>query len=274
MRKILFLNDGSKTAENAARVALHIAQTMNADLFIGELNKVIAPFEQPILVADEPKQGDQDLKAKSDEALTFQPDLLGFEPDVNYIDLSGFDDTKIVQLIIQQDIGLLIKGIKTSDDGKIDQQLNIHSVLNRVACPLLLVPDNWICENFERIVYVADLRYCKFQVLKYLAQFGNPYKANLLVAHISEKGIPDMDKDYARDFFDEVIRPHVSYSRLFFDHIKEKDLLRATDILINGMNTDLLVLINHHFHFEEIIGRYISHIMPEHVSIPLLVFPS
>lgn len=272
MRKILFLSDGSSAAENAGRIALHIAQKMNADLLVGELNKVVTPYRQLMLVGNQQRQTDQD-SAKFDEPLDHKPDLSEFWRNVNYIDLSSFDAQKVARFVIQQDIMLLIKGIKTIDDGKIAREFNIHSVLNRVACPLLLIPDNWLHINFERIVYMADLRYCKFQVLKYLTGLGGPYQASLLVAHISEKGIPDMDKNYALEFFDEVIRTNISYNRLFFDHIKEKNLLRATDILIHGMNTDLLVLVNHHFHFEEIMGRYISHVMPEHVTIPLLVFP-
>lgn len=273
MQKILFLADGSKATENAGRIALHIAQKMNADLLVGALNKTLTYSKQLIVGGDQLIEEDQTSLVTMDEALVPEPNISEFQTKVDYIDLSDFDVSKVVQLVIQQDIGLLIKGIKASDDGKIAQELNIHSVLNRVACPLLLVPDNWERTNFERIVYMADLRYCKFHVLKYLALLGHSYKADLLVAHISEKGIPDMDKAYAREFFDEVIRTNIPYNRLFFDHIKEQNLLRATDILIHGMNTDLLVLLNHHFHFEEIIGRYISHIMPEHVSIPLLVFP-
>ncbi|MBS1520902.1 MAG: universal stress protein [Bacteroidetes bacterium] len=273
MRKILLLTDGSFAAKNAAGIALNIAQKMSADLLVGKLNKVIAPYKQLALAGDQQIQVDQDSSETPGERSIQRPNTSEFKPSVSYIDLTDFDAQKVVQLVIQQDIRLLIKGIKASDDGKIAQEFNIHSVLNRVACPLLLVPDNWKSINFERIVYMADLRYCKFQVLKYLAQLGDSYNASLLVAHISEKGIPDMDKDYARQFFDGVICTNICYSRLLFDHIKEQNLLRATDVLIHGMNTDLLVLVNHHFHFEEIIGRYISHIMPEHVTIPLLVFP-
>lgn len=272
MRKILFLSDGSKAAENAMQVALRISEKMNAGLLVGELNKTLTPSKQLVPAGDLRKETDECSTAKMNELVIFKPSI-PVQPSINYIDLSGFDAQKVAQLVIQQDVKLLIKGIKACDDGQIAQEFNIHSVLNRVACPLLLVPDNWMRLNFEQMVYITDLRYCKFQVLKYLALLGSPYKARLLVAHISEKGIPDMDKNYAREFFDEVIRANVSYSRLFFDHIKEKNLLRATDILIHGMNTDLLVLVNHHFHFEEIMGRYISHIMPKHVTIPLLVFP-
>ncbi|HEY9000724.1 MAG TPA: universal stress protein [Mucilaginibacter sp.] len=273
MRKILFLSDNSDAAENAARVGLHIAQKMNADLLVGELNKVITLDKQLVRAGEQHTQADQG-SLKLEDSVIGKPNLSEFRPKVDHIDLSGFDAQRVAQLVIQQDIKLLIKGIKASDDGEIIQEFNIHSVLNRIACPLLLVPDNWLHINFERIVYMADLRYCKFQVLKFLAALGDPDEADLMVAHVSEKGIPDMDKNYAREFFDEVIRINISYNRLLFDHIKEKDLLRATDILIHGMNTDLLVLVNHHFHFEEIMGRYISHIMPKHITIPLLVFPS
>jgi len=44
-------------------------------------------------------------------------------------------------------------------------------------------------------------------------------------------------------------------------------------VMINGMHNDVLVMVNHRFHFEEIIGRYITEELPENITIPLLIFP-
>ena len=141
-------------------------------------------------------------------------------------------------------------------------------------CPLLLVPENSTLRDFEHIVYTVDLRYCCLQRLRYLKELAALYNANLLIAHLPAKGLPDMVQEYACAFFNEEISNHINYDKLFFNHIKDPDIKKVMDVLINMMNTDLLVLVNHRFHFEEIIGRYITPSLPAHITIPVLIFPS
>ncbi|MGH7238109.1 MAG: hypothetical protein ACREGF_06245, partial [Candidatus Saccharimonadales bacterium] len=81
------------------------------------------------------------------------------------------------------------------------------------------------------------------------------------------------EEHYAESFFCEAISPVVNYGQLFFNNIKEKNLLKVVDVMIHGLHSDLLVLINRQFHFEELMGRYISPVLPEHIPVPLLVFP-
>jgi hypothetical protein len=140
-------------------------------------------------------------------------------------------------------------------------------------CPLLLVPQKYKLKELERIVYMTDLRYCQLPVVKCLANIARPSNAKLQIAHISIQGLPDMEENYARSFFSEVIGAVINYDQLFFNNIKEKDMQKVVDVMIHGLNTDLLVLINHQFHFEQIIGRYITGQLPENVIVPLLIFP-
>ena len=123
------------------------------------------------------------------------------------------------------------------------------------------------------MVYIADLRYCALQIVRFLAGVAREHKAALSIAHISAKGLPDISEKYALDLFSEAVSAKVNYDHMFFNNIKEKDLAKAVDVLINGMHNDILVLANHRFHFEEIVGRYITETLPIHISIPLLVFP-
>jgi|GEM_PF-4794860 hypothetical protein len=108
------------------------------------------------------------------------------------------------------------------------RNLNVHTVLNKVLCPL---------------------------------------------ANMSKSGFPEVTEKYARSVFSEEVCLKVNYDRLFFNNVKEKDLNKAIDLLINGMQNDVLVLVNRCFHFMEILGRYITDALPLHITIPLLVFP-
>ena len=94
------------------------------------------------------------------------------------------------------------------------------------------------------------------------------------MAHIAAKGLPDIHTKYAQQIFAEEISANVNYEHLYFNHISEKNISKAVDVLVDVMHTDLLILVNHKFHFEEIVGRKLSGRLPEYLHIPLLVFPS
>ncbi|MEO8886964.1 MAG: hypothetical protein ABI367_12940 [Mucilaginibacter sp.] len=200
--------------------------------------------------------------------------LNNFNVTIEEIDISGMNETQLAEYIYVNQIWFIIKGIKTGDHANSgDHELNIHTVLNRVRCPLLLIPENWVIKVPERLAYLADLRYCRLQIMRFLADFAKPFNADVLLAHLSAKGLPQIEENYALSIFNEEINGNVNYSRLLFNNIKQRDLNIAVDVLTHGMHNDMLVMVNHRFHFEEIIGRYLTNHLPANITVPLLLFP-
>jgi nucleotide-binding universal stress UspA family protein len=279
MKTIIVINDGSAEAEHAGILALNIAQKLNASMLIANLIQVgvRAVVKEYVLVA---AGAETTIKAKGKQSLFkkltgLDNPLYDLKTEINEIDASEFSVTEMAMLIIKNNVWMMVKGVREShrpDDGA--SVINMQSVLNRVMCPLLLVPEKYNLKDFERIVYIADLRYCQLPVVRYLTQLAKPYHANVQIAHHSAKGLPDMEEKYSHTFFREVISSNVQYDNLMFNNIKEKNLLKVVDVMVNVMHTDLLVLINHLFHFEELVGSNIKPTLPEHIKIPLLVFPS
>lgn len=151
---------------------------------------------------------------------------------------------------------------------------SVQAVLNRVKCPMLLVPERPEIEDFKCIVHITDLRYCKLSLLNYLVELATPYQASLLLAHMPMSGLPSLETKEALDIFNNEISSHLRYDKLFFDQIKEKNLEKVYDVLAYGMNTDLLAVVNHRFHLEDIVSQYQIYTLPTHITIPLLVFPN
>ena len=279
MKSIIVINDGSAEAEHAAILALNIAQKLNTSLLIANLFQVgvRVPDKEYVLVAAGAKSV---FRAKGSPGLvkklnSLDNALFDLKPEISEIDVSEYTVTELAMLIIKNNVWMMVKGVKEcSRPGVQGSVINIQSVLNRVMCPLLLVPEQFNLRDFERIVYIADLRYCHLPVVRFLTRLAKPFRANVQIAHHSAKGLPDMEEKYARTFFTEVISSNVQYDRLLFNNIKEKNLLKVVDVMVNVMHTDLLVLINHMFHFEELIGSSIEPSLPDHIKIPLLVFPS
>jgi len=279
MKTIIVINDGSPAAEHAAGVALGIAQKVNANLLVANVYQP-APVKlrDYVLAGNEQEDGAEAPKSPGliSRLITMKDHLAdNFVPEISFVNAADFSLNNLVHFINNHDTWMMVKGANEviAQDAPY-LSANIQSILNRVSCPLLLVPEKSQLQGIERIAYMADLRYCQIPVVNYLAQLARPYQSKIQIAHVSAKGLPDMGESYARSFFSDAICRKVSYDQLYFNNIREKDLNRVIDVLIHGMKTDLLVLINHQFHFEELMGRYITNQLPGYITVPVLVFPS
>lgn len=274
MKTILVINDNSPEAIHAARFALTIAQKEEANILLANTCKGKKRTKQLVLVGfNYDKLGEHHQGGAHEKIVLLSNGLDNINVTIEEINISGMDETHVAEYINNNQIWLIINGMKNSGSGANNCSLNIHAVLNRVRCPLLIVPENWVIKNLERLVYMADLRYCRLQIMRFLANFATPFNADVLLAHLSAKGLPHIEENYACSIFNDEISCNVNYDRLFFNNIKERDLNIAVDVLINGMHNDLLVMVNHRFHFEEIIGRHLTNVLSPNNTIPILVFP-
>lgn len=279
MKTILIINDGSAEAKHAGELALQIGRKINANLLLANAQKVgaLAPVKEYVLTSGKKEAGSETITSLTGYlkslATTDQP-ADTFKPEITEIDISAYHEKELIELIIKTNIWMIVKGLtETPVINHETKPINIHGVLNRVGCPLLIVPAHFGLKEFERIVYMADLRYCKMLVLRHLVELAKPYQASLMVAHISAGGLVPIEDHYAASLFRETVSNKVKYDGLIFNNIKERDSQKALDIMVHEMQTDLVVVVNHRFHFEEIVGRYITDILPENITIPLMVFP-
>jgi hypothetical protein len=274
MKTILVISDHTPEAEHAAAFALMLAQSIRANILLADtINVAQLSKEEPVLAMAGETQTEDKPKSLKDRLESQMNHNLGYVPVIEEIDISEFDATKLAETINKNQISLLVKGMPDTLQTTGNVKLNIQAVLNKVLCPLLLIPKGWSLKNLERIVYIADLRYCRLHVLKYLGKLALPNDASISIAHLSAKGLTDIIDTYARSIFNDEIVPLVRYDNLSLNNIREKNLDKAVDVIINGMHTDLMAMVNHRFHFEKILGEQIGQVLPPEITIPVLIFP-
>jgi hypothetical protein len=273
MRTLLIINDNSSAARHAAEFALGLAQKMQSDILLLNTSAIKTTRVRKVVAGD----FDNDFEDYQASEIfgylkSLNSDCDHFKPGIEEFGMNEISEAAVSDFINKNNVWMVVKGMP---DGPAPSKskLNIHAVLNMVLCPLLLIPERWHIKNIERIVYLTDLRYCALQIVRYLAGIAKQCRGALSIAHISASGLPDMAEKYALDVFSGAISNKVSYDQLFFNNIKEKNLGKAVDVMINGLHNDILALANHRFHFEEIVGRYITETLPVNISIPLCVFP-
>ena len=276
MKTILIFNDNSAEARHAAEFALAMAQKVHAHILLA--NTYAKDFKPAVKIPagffNEREFDGVAVPGLKEYLNNLNDQWPGFKPEVFESDISNLNESSIAELINKNNIWMIVKGTTgVSIASRTGKNLNVHTILNKVLCPLMMIPAAWQLKDMERLVYIADLRYCRIEIVRFLAEIAKPFKADVLIAHLSASGLPDMGDNYALTIFRDEVCNNVNYAKMYFNNIKERDLKTAVDVIINGMHNDLLVLVNHRFHFEEIVGPYITDTLPAHITVPLLVFP-
>jgi hypothetical protein len=270
MKTLLVINDNTPQGNHAAKFAFLMAQKIQADIIIAN---ICVTSNTPALTAATAGDADHNDHEIVEWAV-FDGVPGDYDPKITEIDTSAMTEVQLAELTVKEDVWMTIKGMADHLPETLSKMhFNINILLNRSRCPLLLIPVQWHLKAIERLVYIADLRYCRLQFVRFLAELAKPFAATISIANLAAKGLPNMSEDYANTVFRDEICAHVKYEDLLLNNIRESDLTKAVDVMINGMHNDVLVMVNHRFHFEEIVGRYITEELPKHITVPLLIFP-
>ncbi len=275
MKNILIFNDFTTEAEHAAELALLLAGKTNTNLYVWntfdkyanpvarELVAANANEEEPGITAD-----NTNWILKLESRLNWQSGLI---PVVRFIEGTDYVPANVLPVVKKYDIGVLIWGITEDKENLLQIEAEALSCSTRSGCPILFIPEKFPYRLFEKIVYATDLRFCRREIVMFLKNLADDLGAGLLIANISAKGLPHMEDNYARTVFNDTI---LTREHIYFSNIRERDIRQAFDVLLNGMNNDLLVLVNNKFHFNELVGQDLPYTIPANLQVPLLVFPS
>jgi hypothetical protein len=232
MQKIILINDHSNSSIRVTEYANKLASTYGRDIIILSKGEISLKKENMVL-------------AKSD---------------------SGDDitsETSPAYSVINSKI--LITSIKATQPWMIIMSQSIYeeSLLNHVQCPVLIFPEDIEVKMPERIAYLADLRYAQVPVLHYLAKLNNGQE-NIILAHRCATGLPELARSYTMDLFNIICR-QVQCPRIFLSQMIGGNMSDVVDQVVNGIEADILVCVNRHFYFNEIMN---------YLSVPTLIFPS
>jgi len=277
MKNLLLFNDFSTEAEHAAELALLLAGKANCNLYVWntiehetipkvKLVAAGAAGEMPEIHSDK-----NSWIERLESRLNWET---GLRPAVHFIEGTDYVSDNVLSVVKKFDIGLLLRGTCGDNEHSGYVEANILKNATKSGCPVLLVPKHFPYKMFEKIVYPTDLRFCRRDVVTFISQMAKLLGSSILIANISEKGLPYMEDSYARVVFHDVVNNAGHFENILFSNVKERDVPKALDILVNGMDNDLLVLVNNKFHFNELLGHDSPYAIPENINIPLLVFPS
>ncbi len=278
MKNFLLFNDFSSEAEHAAEISLLLAGKTGANLYVWNTIEYEAIPKAELVIAG---TNEEEVPVISADKHTWIEKLesklnweTGLRPVVHFIEGTDYVTDNVLSIVKKYDVGLLVRGIGGDAEHTGYIEANILRSATKSGCPVLLVPQNFSYKVFEKMVYPTDLRFCRHDVVVFLTQMAQRLNASVLIANISEKGLPYMEENYAKSVFEDAVLNSLNLDYIYFSNIKERDIPKALDILVNDMKNDLLVLVNNKFHFNEMMGHDSPYVIPENIRVPLLIFPS
>lgn len=149
---------------------------------------------------------------------------------------------------------------------------NTVDVINRVKCPVLVIPEKTMEVQFNNLVFASNYTEKDVEDINFLVEIAKTYNSEITVVHVGEE-------DFLGDYADTLIikklkkdvKSSITYERLKFKQLKG-DVIEELNKYIEENNFSLLAMVTTQREFlGKIFNRSFTQKMAFHLKIPLLV---
>ena len=269
---MLFI-DNVAEAESLAKKALIVARQAKANLQLCHVVK--NPVTTKLVVHHDDDLYDDDNECFDIEELARQLVIAdgseaAFNPLVSCLEINTFNPRIIGEMVVRHNIWLMIMDERQlNDPDNIASENQAIKLISNIICPVLLMPQNFDLNYFNKIAYATDLRYCDLGVIRFLKVFNAP----IFVTHVTAPGLPCLEERYAQEILSEEISTKANYSKIFLRNIKSENIKTALELVLDSLDAKMLALVNKkHKTFERLFDHF-----PEKTlafkNLPTLIFP-
>ncbi|QNL48253.1 universal stress protein [Olivibacter sp. SDN3] len=240
MNTVLLLTDLNADKEDFYRYALRFVQRMKANL-------VLLHIVDHHVAADSKVLDMKRLKTQMDSALVKEATD---EMEVTYfIEEGAFADT-VKKIIDRESVNLLLMG--AADGKNIKGHLfgkKLRAVVEKVNCPILFIPDQVAFQEIEQIVYVTDIRYSDFSIIKQLEVMASLMNAQISLLHVCASGLPELDARTATTLFADTIAPRIRTDIRVYKNDKNDNAEDFIQQLLSNNTQTILAIARRKYHF-------------------------
>ena len=288
MKTILVLTDFSENSKGAAEVAAVLADKMKAEIIL--FNAFIKmPLAATVDTVPWPKSYYDRIKAESNKKLETEFARLQktfsehhYQPEqitIKSLNAEGALEENVERIIKEKSVALIVMGARNKKTGNFLFGSNINEVLNKVNCPVLIVPKSCKALKLKTVIFATDLGAEDIGALNWVVGFTEGFKSHIHVSHVQQPDlwIPDFEKEDRIDQFVHQVTKlnaaNVSYKTLEGNFIVN-ELLRFS----KEVHADLITLMHrkhslfwrllHENPCSDLINyqRNLLLIMPEHLK--------
>ena len=141
-----------------------------------------------------------------------------------------------------------------------------------IEAPVLVLPESYLWNNVNRILYVMDMEDQKLDNIRLLTKIAKDLNASVHVVMISEKQNDDEIRKHTKTI--EILEKHLGYKNIYYHQIftgnSTDDVVKQ---LVNKIDADWLAFENQSSSFlERVLGNDNSKRLILQTKIPVLVF--
>lgn len=275
MESIIIPTDFSENANNATRFAMHLNKKLNAEVHL------FHSYVLPVYATDVPVISPDLASVKSDSMASIQKlkSWLGKEfPESQekiHVSISaGYPDTEIPDISKTERASLVVMGT-TGASGLKDAIFgtNTASVIGKLDCPLLVVPEGARFKDIKKIVFSTNFAENDTENVESIINFAKYFDSEVILLHIA-KGNLNIPFEYnSIETFCQRMKDAYGFEKLSFKLMENPNVEEGIEQFIHEVNGDLLVMTNRHrLVFQKLFDRSLTRKMALHTHIPLMVF--
>jgi len=273
MRKILFLADQTHQSVELMKLASDLSVRCECSLVICRLVNTSKALEVAMAgnVSSSKENHEHDNLysisiTNSGKNNSEYPDRL----DTIYLDSDLFETTEINKIVVEHTIWMILVEKPSRDWLRKTKNTGLMQLdLNKLNCPLFMLPGYINCRSLSSIGYVTDLRYCDYNIIRFLKTFS----CSIFLIHLTAPGLVDMDDRFGKELLKEEITKKTGCNELFLLNIKGKGTAEKIDKFLEISEFKILSF----FHgsqsvSDRLIGKSVDNLYNYH-DLPFLIFP-
>lgn len=278
MKNILVLTDFSENAKSAEKYALQLAIHVTGNLILyntysRQREKISGNVVWPHSTPSSELQSISNLQARVNE---LNHDLRKIKdnihkPEIRHLGNAGSLAGKLNEIIAENDIWLCVMGTKgESFANNVLFGSNVFNVLEKINCPVLIIPKEAEYKKLKKIGYATDFRSSDVDIINWLYKLKDELKIALILVHVSADTISDSEKDVLRSQ-EKIYKSQFPGATIQI--FEGEDIQDSLHKIAEQLDVSMLALLHRRQEFFEGLFRAsISHKMIKHTEIPVLIF--
>jgi nucleotide-binding universal stress UspA family protein len=147
------------------------------------------------------------------------------------------------------------------------------ALIQRLAYPLLIVPEHAAYRGFDRIAYATDYQEDDLRVIDELLYFAKQYQAKLSCVHVTNHD--SLYPSYQQELLKRTYNYDLVHEHIDFQTITHHDVVEGLRHYADWQRSDLLVMLTHHRSRIGQLFRY-SHCrqLARKTTLPVWIYPA
>ncbi len=285
MKKIVVFTDFSERSENAARYAVNLSRTLQANIVL--YHTYLNPSSQPYAAQVAwPLMNAGQLEISSRKELELAASKLSKVADINQSGFSPAIETRcdegavtdnLTDLLADKEIVLFILANHRKGFGSLITGNHLNKMLEEAKIPVLVIPDGTTYQVTRKIAFATDLNPTDIDVLNSVATMARHGEASIMLAHIS----PDREQEQSKEKRDQVqqflceVSNKINYPHIYYRHIQDEEVSSGLKWVSENVSFDLLAMVHRQKGFlERLFSSSHSKKLAAEANLPLLIYPS